>query len=191
MIKCLTIIQIELEFGNVGFWGEGKTGVPGEKPLGASKNENQQQTQPTYDAESGNRTRATLVGGLRGRFNHCAIPAPHDIFVQCSTIYRALEKNINYLSKTENSVSPTFLPQYVTRCVKWQTIATKTIAPSISFKMFLTPDVSTTIISATANVSKPFNSATKKKKQGPKQSAPLTLWHLGMSPASLPSFQQG
>ena len=28
-----------------------------------SKDENQQQTQPTYDAESGNRTRATLVGG--------------------------------------------------------------------------------------------------------------------------------
>ena len=26
---------IELEFGNVGFRGEGKTGVPGEKPLGA------------------------------------------------------------------------------------------------------------------------------------------------------------
>ena len=31
-----------------------------------SKDENQQQTQPTYDAESGNRTRATLVGGLHG-----------------------------------------------------------------------------------------------------------------------------
>ena len=27
--------QIELEFGNVGFRGEGKTRVPGEKPLGA------------------------------------------------------------------------------------------------------------------------------------------------------------
>ena len=27
--------HIELEFGNVGFWGEGKTVVPGEKPLGA------------------------------------------------------------------------------------------------------------------------------------------------------------
>ena len=42
-----------------------------------SKDENQQQTQPTFDAESGNRTRATLVGGLRGRqmLNHCAIPA--------------------------------------------------------------------------------------------------------------------
>ena len=35
MIKCLTTIQIDLEFGNVGFWGEGKTGTPGEKPLGA------------------------------------------------------------------------------------------------------------------------------------------------------------
>ena len=27
--------QIELEFRSVGFWGEGKTRVPGEKPLGA------------------------------------------------------------------------------------------------------------------------------------------------------------
>ena len=27
--------RIELEFGNGGFWREGKTGVPGEKPLGA------------------------------------------------------------------------------------------------------------------------------------------------------------
>ena len=27
--------QNEMEFGNVGFWGEGKTGVPREKPLGA------------------------------------------------------------------------------------------------------------------------------------------------------------
>ena len=39
-----------------------------------SKDENQQQTQPTYDAESGNRTRATLVGGECS--HHCAIPAP-------------------------------------------------------------------------------------------------------------------
>ena len=34
-----------------------------------SKDKNQQQTQPSFDAESGNRTRATLVGGLRGRQN--------------------------------------------------------------------------------------------------------------------------
>ena len=39
-----------------------------------SKDENQQQTQPTYDVESGNRTRATLVGGQCS--HHCAIPAP-------------------------------------------------------------------------------------------------------------------
>jgi len=35
---------------------------------------NQQQTQPTYDIESGNRTQATLVGGECS--HHCAIPAP-------------------------------------------------------------------------------------------------------------------
>ena len=34
----------------------------------------QQQTQPTYDAESGNQTRATLVGGESS--HHCAIPTP-------------------------------------------------------------------------------------------------------------------
>ena len=39
MTEVLTI-QIELEFGNVGFRGEGKTGVPGEKPLGARKRTN-------------------------------------------------------------------------------------------------------------------------------------------------------
>ena len=36
-----------------------------------SRIENQQQTQPTYDAGSGNRTRVTLVGGERS--HHCAI----------------------------------------------------------------------------------------------------------------------
>ena len=39
-----------------------------------SREENQQQTQPTYDAGSGNRTRDTLVGGERS--HHCTIPAP-------------------------------------------------------------------------------------------------------------------
>ena len=42
----------------------------GGRPESPEKNprnwdENQQQTEPTYDAESGNRTRATLVGGER------------------------------------------------------------------------------------------------------------------------------
>ena len=39
-----------------------------------SRVENQQQTQPTYDAGSGNRTRDTLVGDKRSY--HCTISAP-------------------------------------------------------------------------------------------------------------------
>ena len=39
-----------------------------------SKDENQQQTQPTYDTRTGNRTRATLVEGECS--HHCAIPVP-------------------------------------------------------------------------------------------------------------------
>ena len=52
--------------------------VEGGKPENQEKNpwsrdENQQQTQLTCDAGSGNRTRATAVGGERS--HHCAIPA--------------------------------------------------------------------------------------------------------------------
>ena len=43
------------------FAGGGKPENPEKNPR--SEDENQQQTQPTYDAGSGNRTRATLVGG--------------------------------------------------------------------------------------------------------------------------------
>ena len=38
-----------------------------------SKDENEQQTQPTYDSGTGNRTQATLVEGECS--HHCAIPA--------------------------------------------------------------------------------------------------------------------
>ena len=52
---------IELEFGSVGFCGGRKTGGEPENPEKNpwSRDENQQQTQPTYDAGSGNQTRAT------------------------------------------------------------------------------------------------------------------------------------
>ena len=50
----------------------GKPENPEKNPR--SKGENQQQTQPTYDARSGNRTRDTLVGGNGSQ--DCAIPAP-------------------------------------------------------------------------------------------------------------------
>ena len=71
--KRVRAFQIESEFGSVGFWGEGKTGVPGEKTF-RSKRENQQQTQPTYGVDAGIWTRATLVGGERS--HHCATLAP-------------------------------------------------------------------------------------------------------------------
>ena len=71
-IYCL---QIELEFRSVDFYGGRKPENP-ENPEKNPRNrdENQQQTQPTYDVGSGNRTGDTLVGGERS--HHCAIPAP-------------------------------------------------------------------------------------------------------------------
>ena len=38
--KRIRAFQIELEFGSVGFSGEGKTEVPGEKPLGVRERKN-------------------------------------------------------------------------------------------------------------------------------------------------------
>ena len=39
-LKRVRGLQIELEFGSVGFYGEGKPGVHGEKPLGAKERTN-------------------------------------------------------------------------------------------------------------------------------------------------------
>ena len=39
-LKRVCEFQIFLEFGNVGYWGEEETGVPGEKPLGAKERTN-------------------------------------------------------------------------------------------------------------------------------------------------------
>ena len=61
-----------LKFGNVGFCGESQTGVPGEKPL--KQRRDQQQTQPTFDVNTGNQTPATLAEGEC--FHPCAIPVP-------------------------------------------------------------------------------------------------------------------
>ena len=72
--QCGDTFQIELEFRSVGFLRRRENRSTRRK-TSRSKGENQQQTQPTYDAESGNRTRATLVGGECS--HHCVIPAPH------------------------------------------------------------------------------------------------------------------
>ena len=70
MIKCLAIPD------RIGIWkhwflrrGENR-GT--RRKTSRNKEEDQQQTRPTYDSGSGNRTRDTLVGGERS--HHCAIP---------------------------------------------------------------------------------------------------------------------
>ena len=75
MLKC------SLQYGDspdrIGIWkwlflrrGENRST---QRKTSWSKDKNRQQTQPTYDAETGNRTWATLVGGECS--HHCAIPA--------------------------------------------------------------------------------------------------------------------
>ena len=59
------------------FEERGKPEYPGENFL--SREENQQQTQPTYGFESENQSRATLVGGECS--HHFAILAPNTILV--------------------------------------------------------------------------------------------------------------
>ena len=71
------LIPDRIGIWSVGFCGGRKTG---ENPW--SKDENQQQTQPTYDVGSGIRTWDTLVEGERS--HHCAIPASHTL---CQIIF--------------------------------------------------------------------------------------------------------
>ena len=58
-----TWLLVELEFGNVGFWGDGKTGVIGEKPFGGKERTNRPRPQPTCRVDTGTWVRITLVGG--------------------------------------------------------------------------------------------------------------------------------
>ena len=69
--------EIELEFGVLVF-------EDGRKPENPEKNPLSNQTQPTYDAGSGNRTWVTLVGGERS--HHCTIPAPHKASINWVTV---------------------------------------------------------------------------------------------------------
>ena len=65
--------QIELEFGSVGFKGDGKTGLPGEKTLGARKRTNNTlKTQPTYGVDARVGTQATFMRGENSHHCPCA-----------------------------------------------------------------------------------------------------------------------
>ena len=85
-----------------------KKRVPGEKPLGA-RTRTTQQIQPTYDAESGNRTRATLVGGECSHHCTCAIPAPSKEWKNATNMPRNVTFNNN-------------MPKYVIECFKPVTV---------------------------------------------------------------------
>ena len=51
--NTFNVFQVEFEFGRVGFWwGEGKTGVPGEEFLGARERTNNK----TYEIDTGTST---------------------------------------------------------------------------------------------------------------------------------------
>ena len=80
-----------------------------------TKDENQQQTQSTYDAESENRTRANG----RQMLNHCAIPAPLTIInfshplrgsLICSNLIRVFFIDLERVLKVFPSVTGIFLP---------------------------------------------------------------------------------
>ena len=76
----------------------GKPEYPEKNPR--SRDENQQQTQPTYDVNTGNRTQATLVGDKCS--HHCAIPAPQN-FEHASGSTEKLVK-LDHLCSTSFSV---------------------------------------------------------------------------------------
>ena len=74
IIRWLWDLAVEVALlWKVGFCGGRKTRGPREQIL-RSKDENQQQTQPTRDTRSGKQTWATTLGVEHS--HHCAIPAP-------------------------------------------------------------------------------------------------------------------
>ena len=61
-LKRVCAFQIELEFGSVGFYGEGKTGVPEEKPFGGRERTNNKLNPDMACTVQQDSNRATLVG---------------------------------------------------------------------------------------------------------------------------------
>ena len=72
------LFQVKLEFGMLVFAKGEKLDDPEKNPW--SKDENQQQTQPTCDIRSWKWTQATVVEGKCS--HHCAIPAAPKYFIQ-------------------------------------------------------------------------------------------------------------
>ena len=54
-------VPVKLEFGRVGFWGEGSPEVPGEKPLGASEKNYNKLNPDVASTRGGSSTQATQL----------------------------------------------------------------------------------------------------------------------------------
>ena len=90
------------------FFAEGgKPENPEKNPR--SREENQQQTQPTCGAGSGDRTRATVVGGERS--HHCAIPAPPCTFQRNGEWQYQKQKVNNFISKYLRGIPRAYWPE--------------------------------------------------------------------------------
>ena len=73
MTSLSILFLVELEFENVGFWGQGKAGVFREN-LSKQGREPTTNSPPTYGVDAGIWTRATLLGGECS--HQCAILVP-------------------------------------------------------------------------------------------------------------------
>jgi len=72
-VLCVRAFRVELEFKSDGFWGEGETREPGEKPLGAEKES------ATNLAHIWSKLRIEPGQHRWECSHHCANPAPHSM----------------------------------------------------------------------------------------------------------------
>ena len=99
-----TWFLVELKFaGIVYFWGEGKTGLPGDKPLGEKERTNNK-LDPNDSVDAGIWTRATLVGGECSHY--CATLAAQ--FQECVKAHK-ISGMVRPFSFVANSIGGIFL----------------------------------------------------------------------------------
>ena len=105
----------------------GKPENPEKKPR--SKDENQQQTQPTYDAGSVNRTRDTLVGGERSHY--CANPAPLSVLYMDMSLCKHVQDSL-YPPPPFPNISDKMVGRTLCRCSFFLPVILKKLSHIVS-----------------------------------------------------------
>ena len=147
MALLSTVSRSNLNLEMLVFVEGGKPEYPEKNPR--SRDENQQQTQPTYDAESANRTRATLVGGKCS--HNCAIPALRPIPAMvcvgaiCQSISQAKHPSLFRCSSSHGTFR--YLPYHFSSL----TFSRQPLSIA-SFRHFLTLPLSTSCSSASRHM---------------------------------------